>query len=437
MICSRFPWSGVLLTATILMPLASQADTLADAVSTALKSSHYLQEQENLIQSAEQDISLEQRARQVQINVSADAGVSQRLDDSTRSQDNDDVKKRTGAGVTARWDFFDGGRYASRLSAAELRAEMSRQSRENVRDEVIMKSLSIYYDLFRYKRLLAFNTDLLKEYDRLASHVEKRVNSGNAPSYELDEIRLSRSDVEFNRQELLLKQFEASEAYQTDIGPIPANLEEPEGPSGIFSGQPVAHWQQQAVSENARLQEEKLRQQELQQRVEMARSDLMPTAGVEVSHRWDYGVDGIAGDRTDTSALLKVSWQLFGQNRSAQISKAVAELEAARSRYAYLEAEVMRTIRLSSFSRKTAIKAMANYRQDLNRIDQLLAISDQRMNLGSGANSSVQNVLKVLKQYQRAQEGFLNAFYDGQLYSYRLLHSAGVLDQNFDLASTR
>jgi len=406
----------------------TSAVSLDTTIRSALQNSSYIREQDGFVASAEQDINLVKRDRALQVNLSGDVGMARRDDGLTRARDSDNSKERYGAGVSARWDFYDGGRFRNRLLASDKNRQAVEMSRESVRSDTVMKAINAYYDVYRNRMLIEFGEEVLEEYDRLIAFMSLRVKSGDTASYELNTVHLSRSEIEFEHQGFKHALFRAEEDYFLVVGHRPDELISPNGLSESFLAQvSQGDWEALALKKHPKILEQHERINQLKALLSEVKLDNRPTAGLEVSHRWDKGVEGIAGDRNDTSALLRLNWQLMGNNRSAQVKKAVAELEAGRERLKYLQREVLRSVRLSGEFRSAATRAEGQHEKDLENIQVLLKSGTERFKHQAGAAGNINSILQVLKQYQNSQKGFLQARYDSQRYAYELLYSSGGL----------
>lgn len=412
----------------LLVSSESIAASLESAIQTALQNNPYVREQDGFVGSAEQEMDLVRRDRALQVNLSSDVGIARRDDGLTSARNSDDLKERYGAGISARWDFYDGGRFKNRLLASDKSRQATEFSREGVRSDTVMKAINAYYDVYRNRMLIEFGEEVLAEYDRLIEFMSLRVKSGDTASYELNTVHLSRSEIEFERQGFKHALFRAEEDYLLIVGERPDQLKSPNGPSKQYM-QSVSEgdWEALALKQHPKVLEQHKRVEQLKAQLGEVSLDGRPTAGLEVSHRWDKGVEGIAGDRNDSSALLRVNWQLLGNNRSAQVKKANAELEAGRERLIYLKREVMRSVRLSQEFRRASKKAEVQHEKDLENIQMLLKTSTERLKHQAGTANNINSILQVLKQYQNSQKGFLQARYDKQRYGYELLYSSGGL----------
>ncbi|WP_145959851.1 TolC family protein [Pelagibaculum spongiae] len=416
------------------MSSTAHALDLNQTIKTALQENPYIYQQQQLVEVNQQEINLTKSRRLPQINLSADAGWSQRKDETTEANSTDNVKGRAGIGVNGRWDFYDGGRYAGDLSASEKRYLAARSSLAAVQQDVAMRVIQAYYDVYLNREQLAFSSDVAKAYDDLVAHVEKRVKKGLAPEYELSEARLARSEIDFRAQSLQQALIEAEAAFFVEASIPPNSLEEPIRPNNqIFQQQDAEKWKTLALENNPMLQQLAFNAQALNNQVDVAASASKPTLAVEASHRWDDGAEELAGDRQDSSVLLRMNWQLTGQSTSSQVNKAQAQYRSAKAELQYRQKEITRQIQVISYSRKSALASLDLYGEDLKRIQQLLKASRKRLEMSTGSNSGVSAAVKVLKQYQSAQDGYLKAYFESQLLAYRLLHATGLLNEALDL----
>ena len=238
------------------------------------------------------------------------------------------------ASVVVRQILFDGlfsineiWRQAARVDAAA--------SRVRERTELLaLDAAEAYIDVIRYMRLVTLANENVAAHRTLLSNVDARFQGGRAGEGDLQQVR-ERVEAALAVQAQFRQQFdEARGVFRRAVGIEPHNLRAP----ARLAGLPSSKDQALAITlrGNPTIQAAQADRDAAKHGFDATAAAFVPTVTFEGRSSWGRNTASTFGDRTDTSAMVVASWDIFrgGQDawRRAEMSERLSEQSMRHAR---------------------------------------------------------------------------------------------------------
>ncbi|MEP5728139.1 MAG: TolC family outer membrane protein [Sulfitobacter sp.] len=215
-------------------PVATQAETLADALVGAYTHSGLLDQNRALLRAADEDVATAASTLQPVLRWSA--SLSQnfgtiRTDGAPTSFDNDDLT--AAIALIAELSIYDGGARRFRLEAAKESVLATRETLINIEQQVMLRAVQAFMGVIEATEFVALrenNVQLLLQEERAA---QDRFEVGEVTRTDVSlaqaQLAEARSGLAAARGDLIA----ASEEYRNVIGRVPGQLRQPPNPPRI------------------------------------------------------------------------------------------------------------------------------------------------------------------------------------------------------------
>ena len=219
------------------------------------------------------------------------------------------------ASVVVRQILFDGfssineiWRQAARVDAAAYRV------RERT-ELLALDAAEAYIDVVRYTRLIALANENVAAHRILLGNVDARFQGGRAGEGDLQQVR-ERVEAALAVQAQFRQQYdEARGAFRRAVGIEPHNLRAP----GRLGGLPSSKDQALAIAlrGNPTIQAAQADRDAAKHGFDATAGTFVPTLTLEARSLWGRNTGATFGERTDTTANLVASWDIFRGGQDA------------------------------------------------------------------------------------------------------------------------
>lgn len=310
--------AAIALGFTLSSPSIAQAESLADALIAAYKTSNLLAQNQAVLRAADEDVGAAYARLLPVLQYTASKSISE-----TSTKPGEYVERESQA-LTASLLLYGGWAGRNRLALAREAVMATRAALANVEQQVLLEAVAAYVNYGLKSEIVALrqaNTRLITKQVRAA---KDRFNLGEVTltDVSLAEARLAAASAGLAaaQGELMI----AREAYVTAIGSEPSTQRRlpklPELPKTIEEGHAIA----QAGHPTIAQAQAQLRMVELQ--VKIAKADFGPSVSAQVSQSLDQD------DKQVTTGSLQLSQTFYaGGGEAAGLRKAFAQKEQAEA----------------------------------------------------------------------------------------------------------
>lgn len=421
-------WIGVLLATVAFTPI-SQAETLQQAIQSALTSNPQLQIQELQSGLAEEALEQARAAGRTTLGLSGSAGYDISETDPAGFFQQDGTLERPlwNAQLQAVKPIYTGGRIKSGISQAEHGVDAASSELDSVRQDLRLQVVTAYMDVIRDRETLRIrqnNVDVANEQFRAASD---RFNVGVVTR---TDVSVAEANVERARAAYAATQasLEASLAnYQIIVGmaagalaPPPALPQLPrtldEAISMGFADNPII----EAARHSLEAADDAVKVAESQRRPQI---NIVGTA----SRQESYG--DLDQRDTNLSALAQGSYPIFsGGLIKSQIRSARLQRQQAHRQVILLERQIRGQIAQSWFGYEAALRSIeASKRQEEAA---QIAYEGAKEELAVGVRTTL-DVLDQEQQLFEAKLAVVQSERDAYVAAHQLLRGIGELDDEY------
>ncbi|WP_127108689.1 TolC family outer membrane protein [Pararhodobacter zhoushanensis] len=404
--------AGIALVAGLATPLMVNADTLADAMVGAYRSSNLLEQNRALLRAADEDVQQAIAALYPVVNfaVTATAGTTGLTDSSIN------------AGLTASMTLIDFGRNRRSLDMTRESVLATRAALVGIEQNVILGAVQAYLGLYNQLQTVQLQRNNVSVINEQLRAARERFELGDSTRTDvaLAEARLaaSRSALAAAEGDVAI----AREQYNFAVGAYPASISAPprlpQLPSSLEAAQDLARRNHPAITQAQHL----VASSEIG--MEVARLQRLG----EVSGSLSAGLTGTQGPSSNSnsvSASLSYQVPLFTAGRLSSVERqALAGTEAQRASLHQTVATVQQSVASNwarlSVARATLLAGDQQIRAAQSAYDAVSAEAE----LGS---RTTLDVLDAEQELLDARSSRILAAANVQLAAYALLNSMGQL----------
>ncbi len=313
-------------------PGPARAETLAETVALAVAGHPQVRGAEAGYRASERAVEVEAGAFLPQVTVTADTGYqhARRAEDDADDTEPNLWRKRYRGAVSQL--LYDGAATSNRVDAAESRSEASLWELREAADAVALRAIEAHLAVVRDRRLIDYARDNLALHERILGNVREAARRGGGSDADVSQVSTRRAFAESQLRRLEGDLIAAQAAYREAVGALPGSLARPAVPADALPADV-----EDALAVAWRNEPERLRavaeSQAAGHSAEAARGSYFPTIDVEVAHEGRQGVSGLPDYESDTTALLRLNWDLYsGGADTAARRRALEQENQARLR---------------------------------------------------------------------------------------------------------
>lgn len=408
----------VVWAVTLVATLTGHAETLPEAVSTALQQNPGALAAALAEEAALEEIEVARGGFFPTADLRASSGPGFRDRGVEGLSSNGDWLYSDEARLTIRQRLFDGKATRKRVESAESLAGSANFAALQTREEVALGVAEAYLNVMRNQELIEASIRNISAHQKSLDNAQTRADAGGERSdvsLVSGRLALAKSSLESRKASLKA----ATVRYERFVGRPPSNLSMPSSPQGvpgsIESMDPTGNYAYQAATEVAKAREAEV---VVQKAARKPRIDFEARGGV------GNDVQGIEGEDNESSFLIVGSWTIFDKARDPRIEAArrraeEASLSAEETR---LVAEQMAGEGWSEYiGARARTRVLAEYKSDLGDV-----FDDYEKQFDIGKRSFL-NLLDIQTERFRAESAYIDAKYQTRLAEYRTLSALGRL----------
>jgi adhesin transport system outer membrane protein len=410
---------------------SAQADSLGDAIRLTLDQHPEISRDRANSHVARQSVDAARSGYFPKIDLSGNIGVELTDSPSTRGRGNDVVRMiRSEASGTFTQMLFDGFETSSRVDGSRAQSRSADYQVKATAERLGFRVTAVYLAVLRYTKLTEIAKANVGRHSQVLGNLRELREAGQNTSVDVDRVasRLARAqrefeDVDGQRREVVAR-------FTETVGKAPDGLARPAAPTyeepvtmenavtRALTGNPIVHVAREALSAS-------------KAEHELSRVSFFPRLDLELTGSSADNQDGVSGQSTDFTAMVRMRFNLF--NGFATIAGSRRTFETARAA-AEDEGEVRRTLRENV---RTALDRLKSERARLKplregfRESQNVALAyDEQFTVG---RRSLIDLLDAANESFTFASDLTQAEYDELLASYRLAFQLGGFLKLFDI----
>lgn len=308
--------AGMALAAGILFTGSGQAQELREVVELAVQSHPAVSTKKAGYRAAEQTVEEIDGEFLPSLDLTADSGYQHAHRATSSSVEDDLWRNRQRLSLTQ--SIFDGGDTSnrSRSSVAEAKAKEYDVHAEAIK--IAQRTIHAYLNVARDRELLEFSIENVKLHQGIFGDVEEAARAGGGSGARVAQVRTRLYNAQSQRRKAEGNLRNSVIDFQEAVGQEPGDLQERPFPDFVMPESAEA-----ALDEALRNNPEFLSSMETERAANLSikaeRSAFLPSVDLELAHERRDGVDGERELETDSTALLKLTWNFYkgGSDRAA------------------------------------------------------------------------------------------------------------------------
>ncbi|MEH6650693.1 MAG: TolC family outer membrane protein [Motiliproteus sp.] len=417
---------AAILSATALSSNVTLAQTLPEAMLDSLRHNPDLSIVMHQYQARGAAVEVAKGGYLPSVDLDGGYGYEETDSPSTRSVDDDHEKElnRGELQLTLRQLLFDGFRTRNDVDRTSAEFEAHRYVLQATAEDLALRVADVYLEVLFAERARDLAQQNLQSHQLIYDKISKRTEQGIGSTSDLSQVdgRLARaeSNVIVTENNLL----DSQSKFKRLVGTLPQNLQQPEL---LLSQLPasLAEAEQQALESHPRLVGARLDLDAAGYKIDQLKGNYSPQVYFELGSSWNDDLDGVEGHNNDTTAMIRMNYNLFaGGKDKYQIKEAASQRGEA--------ADILRN---ASDQVSEGLELSWNAHQALSRQEGFLArhttasketLVAYRKQFGLGRRS-LMDLLDTENERFEAEADLLQAIRDKQIAEYRILNATGEL----------
>lgn len=418
-------WNRLALAITVAFSANVQAQSLEQAVATALVNNPDIKQAFNSYQSYKSDIDVTKGAYRPTLDLNASIGKENTDSPSTRNANTDaDWLNARQATLTLRQLIWDGSTTINNIDRTEAEAEAARYQLLSDAQNKALEVAQAYIDVVLTQQLLALAEENLASHLRIQDDIQKRTQSGFGAISDLNQIETRVAQANSN---LIAAQNNLDDAVNVFIflvNDMPEDLVSPEVDVTML---PLT--KQEAINRarefNPIVDVAAYDLEATYQQKDMYDGSFAPTFAIEASHQVGDDLNGSDGSYSNTSALLTLNWNLFnGGADRANSEKMVFEIRKAQDVQENALMQLDESTKLAWAAYDLTGKQKAFLQKMVDAASATLGAYEKEYKIGK---RTLLDLLNTENELYGARQSYITAEYDNIAAQYRVLNATGQL----------
>ncbi|WP_162906855.1 TolC family outer membrane protein [Algihabitans albus] len=284
------------------------SQSLQEVVALAIDAHPAVRGSEAAFRAAERAVEEERGAFLPAIDLTSDTGY-QRSDQEDVSSDDEDLW-RARYRLSGTQLLFDGFSTSNRVDASTEQAEAALFDVRSAANQIANRAISAYLSVARDRELLVFAQENVELHRQILGNVDAAAEAGGGSTADVAQVRTRLAFAE-SQQRRLRGDLRNSEAdFREAVGQSPSDLIRPTAPLGAVPDtleMAIAVARESNPNRSASIASARAAGFAL----DVTRGPFLPRFDVELAHEGRRGVGGERDHETDSTALLRLSWNLY------------------------------------------------------------------------------------------------------------------------------
>lgn len=405
-----------------------RADTLAEVVRTALGTHPLVSATRSAFKATQHGIDQERAGFLPTLGLSADSGY-QRSD----RENNTSITKglfRNTQRLSLVQLVFDGGATSDRFASAKATSESARYGLLSAATQIGERAVNAYLAVARDRELVKASAENVGFHRAILDDVSEAAQRGGGAGSRVSQVRTRLLNAQSQRRRLEANLKNAIEDYIEAVGQSPANVTRPDLPVADLPGS-LGDALVIARKNSFDLRATTERERAASLSADATRGAFLPAVDLELAHERRRNTDGTRGLEEDSTALLRLTWDLYtGGRDSAARKQALAERSEARYRIREVDRRLREELAVALNNYEAAGDQVKLQTERLDTAVQVRQAYRQQFRL---AQRSVLDLLDSSNEQFVSQTDLISTKYDQIRFAFEILALSGTLLQHLDV----
>ncbi|AGS38738.1 TolC family outer membrane protein [Cycloclasticus zancles] len=408
------------------------SETLQNAVQHTINENPQIQSAKSERLAVEQEISQAKAGYFPTVDITVGAGWERSFNSSTKADGSESKSLgRDEASIQVRQMIYDGFATASEVNRQTARTNSRAYTVFGQAEITALNAIEAYINVLRREELLALAEENLAVHQSTNEQISSRSSRGVGRRADVEQStgRLSLAQKNVLSEVGNLK--DAQTAYLRVVGRLPSELEPINPPENALP----ATFDQAVDSAIANHPILKSANSDIKSAIAQhatAKTAFLPRIDLELSATHDKNIDGIEEVNEDAAAMLRLRYNLFNGGKDAARRKETAQLiNQAKSIRDNTYRQAVESMRLSWIAHQTVKNQMAFFESHRDSSIKSSEAYQKQFNIG---RRSLLDLLDSANEMFVAKSAYTNAKYDELFSQFRILASAGALNNYLNIA---
>lgn len=424
----------MLIPLTLGITTFAHADTLQEAVSATIKTNPDVLAAANERQAVSEEINQARAGYFPTIDLAVGTGWEETDSPTTRAGGTHKKASlnRDEASLNLRQMLFDGMATKNEVRRHTARTDSRAFSVYSAAENTGLEAVEAYLNVLRRQKLVDLASTNLEAHERTHDQIKLRSDRGVGRKADLDqsEGRVALAQTNLIAEESNLRDAETD--YLRVVGITASSLSDPQSPQSLIPGT-LDEAVDQAVNNHPTLKSAEADIESANAQHETAKSPFFPRVDFELGTTADNDVDGVSGHNNDTTAMIRLRYNLLNggkdKARRAETAHLINQASEIRNN---TRRQVEQSVRLSWSAYQTVNNQMGYFQQHVDSSERSRDAYQQQFSLGQ---RTLLDLLDSENEVFSSRQNLVNAQYDQLFAMYRILNSMGTLLEGVEVSA--
>ena len=409
----------------LILAADSSAVTLKQAVEKTLGTNPDIQIDIREKNARQEEVKQSRAGYLPKIDITAGYGKERSNNSTTRAAGfNDRTLQRGEAGIEITQNIYDGFATKHDIDRQNARVRSVHFSGLGTSEQTTLRVIEVYLDVMRQREFLSQSKANFSAHQRTQKQVKARSDAGVGRGSDLDQVNgrlaLARTNVIADESNLR----DAKTNYMRVVGNMPDDLSKPEFPAGRLPAS-LDESVTKAETNHPVLLSAKADVDAAVFQHKASKSTFHPRFDLELGKTWNNNIDGIAESNEDTTAMLRMRFNLLNggadtarKNQTAQLLEESKEVKNSTHR------QVIESIRLSWNAYDAAKTQLGYLKMHNNSSKKTRDAYKKQFEIGK---RTLLDLLDTENEYFEAKRAYIKGNYDKLFAQYRIMAGMGLL----------
>ncbi len=433
---------AALAVAAVLLPSTSVAQSLEQAVATALDTHPTIRQAFNRFKASEEQVNQAESGYYPSIDFDAGLGREWTDSPSTRRDGDDKELTRREIGLSLRQVIFNGFQTANEINRTEFEASAEQWALFASAEDIALEVSRAYLEYLRAEKIVILSQRNLDSHQAIYDAVKQKTDSGLGSTADLSQVtgRLARAN-----SNLISSKNNLSDAYITykklvNVAPQNTRIPVPDAlllPESLEQALDIST----AYHPTLKVAGNDINAATAQR--DAAQGNYYPEVTFDLSAGWDDNLDGtdgtsptgadVDGNNDEVLAMVRVSYNLFsGGSDRAREREAAYNINESKAIQQKVYRDIVEGTTLAWNARDFLAQQMTYLRQHVESAIETRNAYEDQFKLGQ---RTLIDVLDSENELFQARREYLTAEYDDLIAQYRLLNATGQLLQSLRITT--
>lgn len=337
---------------------------------------------------------------------------------------------RKEAALSLKQNVFSGFNTSSSVAQARHKASAEYLRMRNTLQDLALKVIDAYLKVLERRDQVELAEENLKVHDDIYKQIAQRAKQGVARNSDLAQIEGRRARANANVISARNNLMDAESEFFSLTGSMPGELEQP-GSYRIELPENFPSALQKAVDHHPGVLATDFDIKSAESQAESAKSSYYPTLDIEVDRNWRNNADGLLGTHQDTTAMLRLRYNLFrGGSDQARVQESAYRTEESRAQRDRMLRNVEESLRVAWAAFEFTGEQKQYLRLHEESSKQTVEAYREQFNIGK---RTLLDLLDSENELFQASRSLTSAVYQEAFARYRILGATGELLEKVNL----